>query len=327
MTLVQIDHQRTTRLFVAGLLAVCFFGQMQAQIDSTGIKLIEQRKYADAKTFFEAKVKANNKDAESHYQLSRVLLIQRNYDDAEDAIDAALDLNDKDARYHLVRGQVIGSIAQNANIFKQGILAPKVKNAFLRAVELDPTLIEARSGLFSYYSMAPGIMGGSEEEALKQADEIIKLNGFRGHLILGNYYQRKEDGARAEAEFKKAIAAEPMNFGGHKRLGYLYVNQKMYNEAFVQFQIYIDLDPKNPDAQDSYGDALFAQEKFDEAIDKYNAALFLDKNFSPSIFQLGACYEKKGLKSKAVETYQWYLTVEPTGRNADAAKKKIKELS
>ncbi len=319
--------KRIVRAIVVSIVAISLFHQMQAQIDSTGIKLIEQRKYADAKIFFEAKVKANKNDAESHYQLARVLLIQRNYDDAEDAIDDALDLNDKDARYHLVRGQILGSIAQNANIFKQGILAPKVKNAFLRAVELDPTLIEARSGLFNYYSMAPGIMGGSEEEALKQADEIIKLNSFRGHLILGNYYQRKEDVPRAEAEFKKAIEAEPKNVVGHKRLGYLYLNQKKFNEAFTQFQAYIDLDPKNPDAHDSFGDALFAQEKYDAAIDKYNAAIFLDKNFSPSIYQLGVCYEKKGLKSKAVETYQWYLTVEPTGRNADAAKKKIKELS
>ena len=327
MALVQRLLQRSWRVFAAGFLAASLIGRVQGQIDSTGIKLIEQRKYAEAQSFFEGKIEANKKDADAHFQLARALYFQRNYDDAHDAIDDALDLNDKDARYHLLRGQILGTIAQNANVFKQGILAPKVKNAFLRAVELDPTLIEARSGLFSYYSMAPGIMGGSEEEALKQADEIIKLNPFRGHLILGNYYQRKEEVVRAEAEFKKAIEAEPKNVGGHKRLGYLYVNQKQYNDAYAQFQVYIDIDPKNPDAYDSYGDALFAQEKYDEAIEKYNTALFLNRSFSSSIFQLGACYEKKGLKSKAVETYQWYLTVEPTGRNADAAKKKIKELS
>ena len=46
-----------------------------AQVDSTGIKLIEQHKYAEAKSFFEAAVKANSKDAESHYQLARVFFM------------------------------------------------------------------------------------------------------------------------------------------------------------------------------------------------------------------------------------------------------------
>lgn len=319
--------KRKMATLVVLVSAVAFFFHAQAQVDSTGIKLIEQRKFAEAKSFFEAAIKANKKDAEAHYQLARVLLYQRNSDDAEDAIDEALELNEKDARYHFLRGQILGDKAQNANIFKQGILAPKVKNAFFRAVELDPTLIEARIGLFNYYIMAPGIMGGSDEEALKQADEVVKLNSYRGHLLLANYHQRKKDFTQAENEYTKAIEAEPKKVGGYKSLGYFYINQKKFDEAIAQFKKYVELDPKNPDAHDSYGDALFAQEKYDEAMEKYNFALSLDKNFPSSIYQLGACYEKKGMKTKAKETFQWYLTVEPSGRYSESAKKKIKELS
>jgi tetratricopeptide (TPR) repeat protein len=304
-----------------------FLFRAEAQVDSTGIKLIEQRKYAEAKSFFEAALKANSKDADAHYQLARVLLRQGNSDDAEDEIDEALELNDLNARYHFLRGQILGEKAQNANIFKQGILAPKVKNAFLRAVALDPSLIDARVGLYNYYIMAPGIMGGSDDEALKQANEVMKLNSTRGHILLANFYQRKKDFTQAEAEYKKIIDDDPKKIDGYKALGYFYVNQKEFDQAVAQFNKYVDLDPKNPDAHDSYGDALFAQEKFDEAIEKYSFALSLDKNFASSIYQLAACYEKKGLKTKAIETYQWYLAVQPSGRNADSARKKIKELS
>ena len=299
----------------------------QEKIDSTGIKLIEGRKFAEAKVFFEAALKANSKDPEAHYQLARVLLFERNSDDAEDQIDEALKLNDANARYHFLRGQILGERARNANIFKQGLLAPKVKNAFLRAIELDPTLIEAHIGLYNYYVMAPGIMGGSDEEALKQASEVEKLNPQRGHLLMANYHQRKKEFAEAEEEFKEAISVAPEKTGGYKSLGYFYISQGKFEPAIAQFKKYVEIDPKNPDAYDSYGDALFAQEKFDAAIEKYNFALSLDKSFSSSIYQLGACYEKKGMKAKAIETYQWYLSVDPSGRNAESAQKKIKELS
>jgi tetratricopeptide (TPR) repeat protein len=307
--------------------ALLLFFQAEAQVDSTGIKLIEQRKFDEARSFFEKAITANKNDADAHYQLARVLLYQHEFDDAEDEIDKALELNGHNARFHFLRGQILGAVASNANIFKQGILAPKIKHEFLRAVELDSSLIEAHIGLYNYYIMAPGIMGGSDEEALKQANVVVKLNAFRGHLLLANYYQRNKDFAGAENEYKLAINSDPEKAGGYKALGYFYINQKRFDDAVAQFNKYVELEPKNPDAYDSYGDALFAHGKYDEAIEKYNTALWLDKTFSSSIYQLGACYEKKGLKSKAVETYQWYLSVEPTGRYAETARKKIKELS
>jgi tetratricopeptide (TPR) repeat protein len=318
---------RCASAFLLLFAATAFLPRVEAQIDSTGIKLIEQRKYAEAKSFFEAAVKANNKDADAHFQLARVLFRLGDSDDAQDEIDEALELNDSNARYHFLRGQILGDRAQRANIFKQGILAPKVKNAFLRAVALDPSMIDAREGLYNYYIIAPGIMGGSEDEALKQANEVMKLNSIRGHILLANFYQRKKDFTQAEAQYKTIIDDEPKKVDGYKALGYFYVRQKEFDQAVAQFKKYVDLDPKNPDAHDSYGDALFAQEKFDEAIEKYSLALSLDKNFSSSIYQLGACYEKKGMKAKAIETYQWFLAVQPSGRNADSARKKIKELS
>ncbi len=318
---------KRVRAFLLLIGATAFLSTAQAQIDSTGIKLIAQHKYAEAKSFYEAAINTNRKDAEAHYQLARVLLIQGNSDDAEDQVDEALEINELNALYHLLRGNILGDRAQKANVFKQAILAPKVKNAFLRAVELDPALAAARVGLYNYYIMAPGIMGGSDEEALKQANEVAKLNFARGHFLLADFYRRKKDFTQAEAEYKKVIDADPEKIDGYKALGYFFINQKKFDQAVAQFKKYGELDPKNPDAYDSYGDALFAQEKFDEAIEKYSFALSLDKNFASSIYQLGACYEKKGMKTKAIETYQWYLTVEPSGRFSDPAKKKIKELS
>ncbi len=297
-----------------------------SQIDSTGIKLLEQRKYSEAQAFFELAVKKNTKDAEAYYQLSRTLLFQRKNDDAQDAIEEAIDINEHVAKYHFMRGQVLGAKAMNANIFSQGILAPKIKNAFLRAVELDPLNVEARSGLYNYYVQAPGIMGGSDEKAFEQANEIVKLNPYRGHFFFADYYQRKKDFDSAEKEFKTAIALEPKKTAAYKNLGYFYVGQKRYADAVEQFKKYVELDPNNSDSYDSYADALKAAEQYDEAIAKYQYALFVDGKFSASIFSMAECYEKKGMKQKAKETYQWFLTLETKGKRAEQAQQKVKEL-
>jgi len=299
---------------------------LSAQADSAGIKLLEQRKFSEANLFFRNAVKNNGSDAEARYFLARTLMILGEFDEAEDEIDEAIELNENVAKYHLVRGQILGQQAMNANFLSQGLLAPKIKNAFLRASELDPNNIEAHVSLYNYYIMAPGILGGSEDKAVEEINAVERLDVFRSHLLRAGYYIRKKDSVKAETEMKKAIASNPTKTAGYKQLGYFYLNRQQFTEAYEQMKKYTELEPKNPDSYDSFADVLKAEKKFDEAIEKYLYALSIDKTFSPSIFSLGECYEGKGEKLKAKETYQWFLKVEPKGRRAETAKKKLEQL-
>lgn len=314
----------SSKLFILFTLQVSI---VISQVDSTGIKLINQRKYSEAQSFFETAIQRNKKDAEAYYFLSIALMLQQKFDDAQDAVEEAIDLNENISKYHITRGNILGQKAMNANVISQGFLAPKIKNAYLRASELDPSNVEARIALYRYYVMAPGIMGGSEEKAFEQATAIVKLNPYRGHFLLSNYYaQVKKDTAEAEKQIKKAIAVKPDTGDGYKRLGYLFMNQRRFSDAYNQMKKYIELEPKNPDSHDSYADVLKFEQKYDQAVEKYLFALSIDKSFSSSIFSMAECYELQGSKQKAKETYQWFLTVEPQGRRAESAQKKIKEL-
>jgi tetratricopeptide (TPR) repeat protein len=309
------------------IFLLCLATGAAAQVDSAGIRLINERKYGEAKSFFEQAVSKNEKNAEARYYLGMSLMLLQQFDEAQDEAEEAIDLNENVAKYHLLRGQILGQKAMTANVLSQGIMAPKIKNAFLRASELDPSNIEARQALYNYYVMAPGIMGGSNEKALEQANAVVKLDPFRGHLMLANFANRvKKDSVEAEQQIKKAIQAEPERGSGYKNLGYLYMRQGRFSEAYAQMQKYIEVEPKNPDSYDSYGDVLKEEKKVERAIEKYLFALSVDKTFSASIYSLAECYELKGLKQKAKETFQWFLSVEPQGRRAEAAQKKIKEL-
>jgi tetratricopeptide (TPR) repeat protein len=298
-----------------------------AQVDSAGIRLINDRKFGEAKSFFEKAVEKNGRNAEARYYLGMSLMLLQQFDEAQDEAEEAIDLDENVSKYHILRGQILGQKAMTANVLSQGIMAPKIKNAFLRASELDPSNVEARQALYNYYVMAPGIMGGSNEKALEQANAVVKLDPFRGYMLLANFANRvKKDTVEAELQIKKAIQAEPERGGGYKSLGYLYMRQGKFSEAYAQMQKYIEVEPKNPDSHDSYGDVLKEEKKYERAIEKYLYALSVDKNFGASIYSLAECYEFKGLKQKAKETFQWFLSVEPQGRRAEAAQKKIKEL-
>ena len=300
-----------------------------AQTTPEGIKLFEAKQYKEALTCFESVVGKNKKDAEAWSYLAAIHVRRdfRDIDKAEDEIDEAIDINENISRYHLIRGQVLGVKAQTSGMVKAAFIAPKVKSAFLRAVELDPKSVEARQGLFSYYLMAPGVMGGSDEEALKQAKEITALDAYQGHLVQATYYQRKNESTKAENELQQAIAANPQKPEGWGRLGGFYNSQKRYDDAFRQFKKFAELDPKNPRPLAGQGDALSGKGNHKEAAEKYLAALAIDKTFSGAIYALAQSYEKQELRQRAKETYQWFLTVEPKGQRAENAEKKTKELN
>jgi tetratricopeptide (TPR) repeat protein len=295
-------------------------------VDSTGIKLLGARENEKAQAFFEAAVKQHPDDAELHYWLAVSLLRQHKIGEAQDEIDEALDRNEKISKYHFIRGAILGEKAMNANVISQAVLAPKVKNAFLRAAELDPKNIDAHIGLFNYYFQAPGIMGGSEEKALAEARIAVALDQYRGHMMLAGYYGKKNNTADAESELKKAIEANPAKLDAYYQYGMLLDKQKKPELANAQFKKLIDTDPKSFDGYYMYGRAMFNLERWDLAIEKFQYALYIDKANDNAIWMLANCYEKKGLTAKARETYQWFLQVDPVGRRGDTARQKVKDL-
>jgi tetratricopeptide (TPR) repeat protein len=295
-------------------------------VDSTGIKLLRDGKLQQAQAFFEAAAKSNPRDPEVKYNLAWSLLRQGKFDDAEDAIDEALELDENVSKYHYTRGAVLGERAMRANVISQGLLAPKIKNAFKRAAELDPKNLDAHIGLFNYYMQAPGFMGGSDEKGFEEGKIVVALNAYRGHLMLAGYYANKKDVANADAEYQKMIAADPKNTDGRYRYGIFLVNQKRYDDALAQFGKILDVDPKSSQTNYLYGRGMYNMERWDKAMEKFQYVLYVEKNDPPAIWMLANCYEKRGMTVKAKETYQWLLQVEPNGHRADMAREKLKSM-
>ncbi len=283
---------------------------------------------AEAKRILEGLLKQDTKNAEAHYWIGLTLL-RREILDADEAVDhmeEAVDLNPNNADYQYGLGAALGTKAQSSNFLKQAWLAPKIKSAFEKAVALNPRHVQARAGLANFYQMAPGIMGGDNEKAWKEADAILRLDELMGRIQRAQMFMRDKKMKEAEAEYKLLTTNLPDDWRSWKRLGYFYIADKRPDESIQPFQKYVELRPDTADAYDSLAEGFVQKKDFDQAIVNLNKALAMDQNFLPSIRRLAQAYELKGQKKEAREAYQRMLALDTNQESRKNIEKKLKEL-
>lgn len=281
--------------------------------------LYESKKYEDAKKIL-AKVAEGNKDyAAAQYYLGRIAFDQNELDDAEDFMEEAIEANDKVADYHYWLGSIFGTMARDANVLKQGMLAPKIKNEYEKTVALDPKNMDAHWGLISFYTEAPGFMGGSFEKALNEAAAIQKLNEGDGHRAHGLVYAKQEKFAEAEKEYQLAYKVNPAYTNP---LVNFYLNRKQNDKAFTFLEEALKAQPESMIIAYQIGrTSAITGEKLDrgeQCLVKYLS--YQPKTNEPSHagaqMRLGQIYEKRNNKAEAKKRYEAALKLEPSQKDA-----------
>lgn len=293
-----------------------------------GVALFSKGKLAEAKGVFESVLKQDKKNAEAHYRLGLILLSRqfRNEDDAVDQMEEAVDINPGNADYQYGLGAAYGSKAQNAGIIKQAFLAPKVKKAFEKAVELNPKLIEAHIGLAQYYWRAPGIVGGDMEKAWKEADVIIGLDEIRGRPFKAGIYIAEKKTPEAVQEIKTLTANRPGEWRAWKAAGSFYLQNQMTDDAIAAFEKYSTLRPDTAHSHYTLAAAFVQKKDADRAVASARKSLAIDTEYAPGISVLAQAYELKGQKKEAREQYQRLLTKDLSQEQRKSVEKKVNEL-
>lgn len=85
------------------------------------------------------------------------------------------------------------------------IFAGKIRSAFARAIELDPQNVDARLGLLQFYLVAPGVFGGSLQQAQRQAGANGQVSPLHHALARGMIYQHQNANPEDERAFREAI--------------------------------------------------------------------------------------------------------------------------
>jgi tetratricopeptide (TPR) repeat protein len=159
----------------------------------------------DAIATLHGRLSSTATDANSSNLLCRAYFALEAWDQAQPFCEKAASLDPNNSRFHLWLGRVYGEKADRSNFLTAAGLAPKVREEFERAVNLDPTDVDARLDLAEFYLSAPAIVGGGEQKARAQAQSIATVNPAREHWIYARIADQKKDPATAEREYHQYI--------------------------------------------------------------------------------------------------------------------------
>ena len=167
---------------------------LSAQTDfDKGEKLFNQKKFVEAKPFFENYLKMNPNNYKTIELLGDVAGQQKNWNEAIKQYKILKIQFPKDANFWYKYGGVLGMKAKESNKFRALGMLDEVESSFLTAAKLDSKHIETRWALVIYYIQVPGILGGSEKKAQKFANELMVISPVDGYLANGyiaEYFKR-----------------------------------------------------------------------------------------------------------------------------------------
>ncbi|MBI5464687.1 MAG: tetratricopeptide repeat protein [Ignavibacteriales bacterium] len=324
---MKIPLVRIARIAAVCLVAVVVVPAQQSRLEE-GVLRLWSGNDAEAKKIFDEILKSDDKNAEAHYRLAQVYLRRalQDEDEAVDHMERAVELNPNNADYQFTLGQAYGLKAQKAGIIKKMIVAPKVKTAFEKAVQLNPRHVGAHIGLTQYLWQAPGIIGGDMERAWKEVEIVRSLDEFQGARLKVQILEREKKFDDAEKEYRSYTTAHPKDWRVWKNYGYFCLRRAKNDEAVTAFDKYVELKPDTADAYDSRAEALIKKNEYDKAETDLTKALSLDNNFISAVEQLAQVYEHQGKKKEARETYQRYASLERDETKRKKAEEKVKSL-
>lgn len=231
-------------------------------------------------------------------------------------------------------GRVYGQQAMSASVFKMAGLATKTKEQFVKAVELDPTLFEARIGLTQFYLMAPGFAGGSTAKARELAAEAQPRQPERAKLLRALLTMNDKDWSGAERELTSLKAGDDRALqqelrGAWTRVGFEYMEQKNFAKARGVFEALQRDYPAHAAGPYGLGRTALDQGQPDDAIKSLERARSLEgADRMPIDHRLGQALIAKGDKAAAkVALERFVQNKRANPRNVEEARKLLAGLA
>jgi tetratricopeptide (TPR) repeat protein len=299
---------------------------LAAAASASGVQLFESRRFEEARKVLEAEAAKNPRDAEAAYYAGRSHFALGRYEPAMEWLERAVERAPKNSEYHLWLGRACGQAALQASVLRAPGLAKRTKAAWEKAVALDGDNLDARLDLMQYYLNAPGFMGGSDEKAREQADEIRKRRPVRGHVAWALLHAKKKNPAAAEREIAAAIRLAPSDPRPRFLLGSFQENAGRWAEAFETYEAILKIDPDHWDSLYQIGKigAVTGQrlDRAEECLKRYlghTPSGYPHASLADAHHRLGMVYEKKGNKALARTHYRKAVELDPKLEDARKA--------
>ncbi len=296
-----------------------------AQKLEQAITLFEKEQYKQASELLESISKSSKDYAKAQYYLGRITFNQEDYSESIDYLKEAVEYEESAENYTWL-GNAYGRYTQNIGKLRQGVVAPKIKRNYEKALAIDPNKIDALDGLMEFYSQAPSMVGGSMDKAEEMAKRIVVLDKIRGYTALITVYQRQEKSDLAIEAFEQLAALDSRyNFN----LGVFYQNNQKFEKAFNLYDKMYQDDPTNTLALYQIGktSAMWGEKSSEgiQALEKYLTIEVRENqpSYAGANMRLAMIYENQGNLQKAAVLYKKAIDEDPSIELAIAGLKRV----
>ncbi|MEH6436622.1 tetratricopeptide repeat protein [Massilia sp. DD77] len=236
-------------------------------------------------------------------------------DEAVSLGEACVAAHPRESACHAALGTALGSKAVGAGIFSAMGYAGKIRDAFRKAVDLDPGNVDARFLLLQYYLMAPGIVGGGVDKGRALAAETARRSPEAAQLMQARIAAREDEYALAERLARAVNAAPGSDLAEQRRdalwaLGMGLLMEKRHADSE---RIFRELQAAYPNSElGLYGQARLRQEqgRHAEAIPLLEQAAKVYPQ-GAVYYRLGQSLQAGGNKAKALGAYEKALGAVP----------------
>ncbi len=198
-------------------------------------KLLDKKQFSKAEVLMVTYVTEHPSDLKGIELLGDVYGQQKKWDKAIEHYKKLVSLSPRTANYHYKYGGAMGMKALAVNKLKAVGMIGDIKEAFLKAAELDPKHIDTRWALVELYVQLPGIVGGSVAKSLQYANELEKLSKVDGYLAKGYVYEYDNEPELAEKHYRMAIK-ETGSMTSYEKLTTFYEKQKQPQKAIANIE-------------------------------------------------------------------------------------------
>jgi tetratricopeptide (TPR) repeat protein len=200
-------------------------------------------------------------DAATNFLVARNYFMLGEFKKATEYLQNAVQEESANADYVDWLGRAYGKRAESANPFMAPGLATKARDAFEKAVDLDPKNPDALSDLFDYYLEAPGFLGGGYDKAMTIAERTAKIDPSQGYFEKAKLAQKHKEFRSAEEHLREAIEIAPHEVGHLLALGRFLANQGRNRESDAVFMEARSKHPNAPQVLFAWASVLVKQKR------------------------------------------------------------------
>lgn len=302
----------------------------QNELISTAEDLVKAEEYVEAISLLEKELPNYSKNESLLLLLGKSYMGTQNYTKAIDSFSDLAKADNKNAEYFYLLGEAsFEALSNTSSIFKMSTYSTKMKSAMTKALEIDPSHINARIRLSNFYLNAPMIAGGSSKKAMEHAQILKEYDSNLGYQLMASVYKEQEEFEKAE-EIYLTMLSEGVE---ERRLYYLIsvvkFDQKDYEATMDYSEQSIGAHPEYLTAYYQYGKAAaYAGKNLDTALSHLNYFLeHHDSETAPSVhwahLRLGQLYVLQENTIAARQAFNKSIELKP---DFDEAKKELKKL-